>query len=671
MRTHQFKPTALALTLAAVLLPAGQALAAEYWLRAMPTTSSMPNPDGSTTPVPVPMWGYQSCTGFGVADTCTPVAVPGPGLSLLAGDTTLIVNLRNDLAVPTSLVINGLHKKMEPVLLPDAQGRNRVRSFDEEAAANGGLKTYTWTNVKPGTYLYQSGTQPQVQVQMGLYGALSRNAVDAVGATPAQAYPSVTGAYAYANQATLLYSEIDPALHEAVDKGRYGSTTGPTSTFNYAPKYFLINGQPFPGNAVITPTGAAGTTLLRLLNAGLTTHVPMIQGIHWTVVAEDGKPYPYTAKQYTALLPAAKTLDVLLSPVVDIGGGTSYAVMDRRLNLSNSGLSQGGMMAFLRYGVQGVDGAAGLNGNNHAPVAVPDSYASVKGVALNVSAAAGVLQNDTDQDSPPPLPLRALATSGSTSKGGSYQLSSSGAFTYMPAAGYTGDDTFEYQVTDGQALSNSALVTIGLSQPLAPALTLLDDFNRADASRLNTATPAALPLPLSWSQQVSTAASSAPDIGVTGNAAYSNTVALGGLAVLNQLYGPIQGASFSASALADSALVLKATGGTDASPGNYVRVRCEAIPGAGDALVIATMMGGSNVSVFAKQASFATNLCAGPGTLSAVVDAKGLVTAFIGGTFVGGVQLPDVAAWKGQGKIGIQLQSTTSSVDNFSGGSPL
>lgn len=671
MRIQPSKLTALALPLAALLLPAGQALAAEVYLRALPMNASMPNPDGSANAVVVPMWGYQSCTGFNAGDACTPVSVPGPALTVPANDSTLTVHLRNELPVATSLVIHGLYKKLAPVRWESTtKYANRVRSFDAETAPNGGNQSYTWSDVKPGTYLYQSGTQPQVQVQMGLYGALSRNYADAAGTTRAQAYPSASSAYD--NQATLLYSEIDPALHEAVASGNYDSSslgsTGPTSTFNYAPKYFLINGQPFPGNAVITTVGAPGTTLLRLLNAGLTTHVPMIQGLHWNVLAEDGKPYTYSGKQYTALLPAAKTADVLLALPVDIGGSASYAVMDRRLSLSNNGLSQGGMLTFVRYGAQGVAGATDLLDGNHAPVAVADAFNSVVGVTLNVPQEASVLLNDTDQDTPPPLPLRAVAASGATSQGGSYQLSSNGTFSYTPAPTFVGDDSFSYQVTDGKSLSNPGLVTITLTKPTAPTLALLDDFNRADANRLGTATPAATPLPLTWSQQVTSAGSSAPDIGITGQAAYSNTVALGGLALLNQVFGSSQGASFVAQSLSDSAVVLKASGGTDVAPVNFVRVRCEAVPGGADELVIATMMGGSNVSVYAKQASVATNLCSGGGTLGAVVDAKGLVTAFINGIYVGGVQLPNLGVWTGPGKIGIQLQSTTSSVDDFSGG---
>ncbi len=316
------------------------------------------------------MWGYASCTTTNTAfDTCGPVTVPGPALTVAPGDTTLTVHLLNSLPVPTSLVINGLIKAptnpMVPVWDTGVTGSRpsltaRVRSFDAEAAPNNGTQAdYTWGSasnpVKPGTYLYQSGTHPQVQVQMGLYGAVTKNAVNADAATDpptrAQAYPGA--AFQYDNQATLLYSEIDPALHDAITNSTYGTPAGPTSTIDYAPKYFLINGQPYPsGSPVIALAGNPGTTLLRLLNAGLTTHVPMIKGAHWTLVAEDGKPYPYPRTQYTALLPAAKTTDVLLTP--DIGGAV-YAIMDRRLSLSNNGMLDGGMLAFLQYGAQGGD----------------------------------------------------------------------------------------------------------------------------------------------------------------------------------------------------------------------------------------------------------------------------------------------------------------------------
>src|ERR1700732_2917787 len=53
--------------------------------------------------------------------------------------------------------------------MPPAQGA-RVRSFVPEATPGTGTQTYTWTALKPGTYLIESGTYPSIQGPMGLYG---------------------------------------------------------------------------------------------------------------------------------------------------------------------------------------------------------------------------------------------------------------------------------------------------------------------------------------------------------------------------------------------------------------------------------------------------------------------------------------------------------------------
>jgi FtsP/CotA-like multicopper oxidase with cupredoxin domain len=644
---------ALALTLATLPLASNQAQAVEYYLQAASTTVQMP--DGTS----VPMWGYGMCVD---SSNCGSVTVPGPALTVPAGDATLTVHLINCLSVPTSLVVNGLIKPMAPVWDNGAIGSRpsttaRVRSFDVEAAssANGscGAADYTWSNVKPGTYLYQSGTQAQVQVQLGLYGAVTKNAVEAdplaATAVRAEAYSGV----GYDNQATLLYSEIDPALHAAVAGGTYGTAPSPTSTLDYQPKYFLINGQPYPGSAVINRIGNPGTTLLRLLNAGLTTHVPMIHGAYWTVVAEDGKPYAYSRNQYTALLPAAKTLDVLLTP--DIGGAV-YSILDRRLSLSNNGVSDGGMLAFLQYSAQG--GLAGTTSDPNPPIANPDNYDTVRGVTLNVGASAGLLANDDNTDGLP-FPIKAVAASGTTASGGSYALSTNGSFSYTPLATYTGSDTFTYQVTDGKTLSSST-VTVNVSSPVAPTLASLDPFDRQNAIGLGT----------SWSQIVNTT-SSQPNLQIVSNTATAMATDLGGMAIWVEgsttqgMFGPSQAASFTLGTVAQSAgLILKATGPDSKAPVNLIRVRVEE---AGD-IVVSTLMGGSGTGVYVKQATFAA-AATGGNTLTAAVDAKGLVTVFLGSMFVGGVQLPDVAVWKGPGRIGIQLQAVGASTDNFSGGS--
>jgi len=274
-------------------------------------------PPGSATPVN--MWGFIADPG-----TCPGAPVPwttGPDQIEAAGGT-LTIQLRNCLSEPVSLVIPGQPTTLNPQVVLDGQDRPRVQAFTHEAAG-GGSAIYTWNNLKPGSYLYQSGSHPAKQIQMGLYGALK------------------VGSYAGAvNEVTLLYSEVDPALH---------SSLSPATPLNYKPKYFLVNGQSFaPGEAA--PGIAAGraneTLLIRFLNAGLMSHTPVVQGPYMKIIAEDGNLYPYPREQYSALLAAGKTLDALWTPVKE----GSFAIYDRSMSLSSNGAPGGGMLVHLNAG---------------------------------------------------------------------------------------------------------------------------------------------------------------------------------------------------------------------------------------------------------------------------------------------------------------------------------
>jgi FtsP/CotA-like multicopper oxidase with cupredoxin domain len=223
-------------------------------------------------------------------------------------------------------------------MIPAFNADGRVRSFTHETAP-GASGTYTWTDMQPGSYVYHSGTHSAVQVQMGLYGAVTKDAA------AEEAYPGV----AYNNEVMLYYSEIDPALHDAVANNDYGPTKSMTSTLNYHPKYFLVNGEPYTSkeSATIAAGSVGESTLLRMFNMGLKTHAPVLQGLRMQVVAEDGSPYSYSRDQYSVFLAAGKTKDAIITPSVE---GT-FAVFDRMLNLTNSSQSaDGGMLSFLSIG---------------------------------------------------------------------------------------------------------------------------------------------------------------------------------------------------------------------------------------------------------------------------------------------------------------------------------
>ncbi|HSJ27868.1 MAG TPA: cadherin-like domain-containing protein [Acidimicrobiia bacterium] len=98
---------------------------------------------------------------------------------------------------------------------------------------------------------------------------------------------------------------------------------------------------------------------------------------------------------------------------------------------------------------------------NQAPVAVNDSYSTKQDTALVVSAANGVLANDTDADGDA---LTAILVAGPTN--GNLTLNADGSFTYTPNSNFTGSDSFTYKARDGIADSNTATVSIQVTPTL-------------------------------------------------------------------------------------------------------------------------------------------------------------------------------------------------------------
>lgn len=285
--------------------------AIEFALRAAPTTITLP--DGQV----VPMWGFALDSAPGANDGT--VTVPGPALEIPPGDTTLKIHLTNQLPatggqqIPVSVVIPGLLASYTATHNPNG----RMRSFTAETLP-GQTRTYTWSNVREGTFLYHSGTHPAVQVQMGLYGSLKKNRA------PGEAYTGRT----YDSESILLFSEIDLALHQAIANDQYGAGKTVTSTIDYQPKYFLLNGKAYSAGGPPLVVGTASQTiLLRLINAGLANHVPVLLGLDFELVAQDGYSFRNSKHQYSAFLPAAKTLDALIRPT----SAGNYPLFDRRL----------------------------------------------------------------------------------------------------------------------------------------------------------------------------------------------------------------------------------------------------------------------------------------------------------------------------------------------------
>lgn len=192
-------------------------------------------PDGNT----VYMWSYadsNSTLGF---------QYPGPVLCVNEGDTVTIT-LTNNLAVPTSIIFPGQSNVLAngSPAQPEFSG-STLTSLANSAAPNGGTATYSFTADQPGTFIYQSGTDYELQAQMGLVGALVVR--PALGAD--YAYNRADSQFATGQEYLLLMSELDPDLHLAIERGETFDIT------TYHPRYWMLNGRGFPD--AIAPNGAA------------------------------------------------------------------------------------------------------------------------------------------------------------------------------------------------------------------------------------------------------------------------------------------------------------------------------------------------------------------------------------------------------------------------------
>lgn len=432
------KPIVAACTLA---LAAGQADALDVYLIAKPFDMTLP---GQTTPTS--MWGYAedvggACYNATPADAActTPTATaPGPRITIDPSDPVLNIYLTNLLPEGTSIVIPG-----QP--LPQSAGSRgptwndgstgnrpagnyslKMRSYGLEAPA-GGTQVYTWDSTNPidggGTLIYHTGTLPQKQLYMGLYGALTKDAL--AGNVVYDLDSAVTGdEVSYQNDVILFYSDIDPAFNEAVVAGTL------ETAIERHPSWFLVNGQPYQAGATTplitaedgSPLTTAGPTLLRFLSAASEKHVPILQGLYGTIHGEDGIQYtwqdtstdPLTVQaapvqQYSVGLPPLKTKDVMVQPTF----GGQYAVYDGNGYMTNPsdpanetvGDEIGGMLRFLGFNV----------GANQAPLAnadaitigVPEIFDAV--APFEVNQVIDVLANDLDPDNDP-ITLTALVT---------------------------------------------------------------------------------------------------------------------------------------------------------------------------------------------------------------------------------------------------------------------
>jgi hypothetical protein len=341
----------LALTVAITLLFTPAAFAAAPGITSTAGTAGTFNltaqdgylnqPDGEA----VYSWGYGCVAGSAPAfvpaaiagASCNTMQVPGPTMVVTEG-ATVTINLTNGLptaAGNTSILFPGFQ-------LTSTCGNNATNPQGLLAceAAPGQTITYTFVATAPGTHPYYSGTQGDLQIEMGLYGAVivlpatppancangttttnlygktDYGTTNSVPGFPEQDFRLSTAAYdhpksCYDREYLFQWAEMDTRIHreaQAQVTAKVGCTAGmpgcslAVQTEPYHPQYFLINGrsmpdlmdpnyaseyphQPYNGNPHLHP---GELMLIRTIGQGRWQHPYHEHANHVRILARDG-----------------------------------------------------------------------------------------------------------------------------------------------------------------------------------------------------------------------------------------------------------------------------------------------------------------------------------------------------------------------------------------------
>ena len=265
-------------------------------------------------------WGYAD----GSAATVQ-VQYPGPTLIVNQGDT-VNVTLTNWLAEPVSLLFPGMDN------VTAAPSGNGIRGIFTWEAPPGGIDTvtYTFTASRPGTFYYQSGTNMDKQLEMGLFGAIIVRPGNFDNNAPT-AYGDASSAYTPGREFLVLVSEMDDRYHNQVERGQEIDTT------TFFPTYWFMNGrnQPDtmgPAGAVYLPAQPynclpmmhpGDNVLLRIIGMGRDQHPMHHHSNHSLIIAWDGLPLTSDPANFAAL---GANLGELSFSVTSVPGRTSDSI---------------------------------------------------------------------------------------------------------------------------------------------------------------------------------------------------------------------------------------------------------------------------------------------------------------------------------------------------------
>ena len=240
------------------------------------------------------LWGFaddDNQAGFG-----TRAQYPAPTMIVNQGDT-ITVNLTNGLTVTAGAVPNvSIVFPGQEVAKSCTTGTCADGTLTMEAEPDGDIVSYTFTATHAGTYMYHSGTNTGLQVEMGLTGALIVRP-----ATSGQAYGHADTSFDF--EELFVLTEMDPRIHQEVEFEGVGTLKLQELLDNYFSNYWFINGRTAPDNFSdpyvnwlptqpynCVPRMHPGDKLLmRIVGAGRDMHPFHHHGEHARIIARDGR----------------------------------------------------------------------------------------------------------------------------------------------------------------------------------------------------------------------------------------------------------------------------------------------------------------------------------------------------------------------------------------------
>lgn len=280
-------------------------------------------PDGNQ----IPVWGYTE------SQFAQP-QIPGPVIEATVGDI-IQINLINMLTEAVSMIFPG--QNITPTPVKDSRGI--FISYSEQAEPNGGTVSYTFTAERPGIFLYESGSSPYKQIQMGMYGVIIIRPADYT--VIKTAYGGDTGTEFDVEQIMVL-NEVDSQLHFAV------SNLTPFDFQQYNPDYWTINGRSYPHTTAPNDSSSQPYSskiainmgqklLIRYINAGFQNHNIRLDHLLARIVAVDSVPLyinslDKTYNKNTITIAPGESYDIIA--VVNSPG--KYIIYERSYNYSSS-----------------------------------------------------------------------------------------------------------------------------------------------------------------------------------------------------------------------------------------------------------------------------------------------------------------------------------------------